>query len=1255
MDNIVSALSQKNRTSLRKLLIICCISVAYALFGFIGDLFTDQASDATAIWPASGIALASCLIWGRSACFGVFIGAFIINAWLGFDLTSNQSIFRSTLLVSIISFGAALQALAGHFLVIKFSGQDSLFQSSAEILQLLFFGGIFSCLINSTMGVSSLVFVGVIPFEQYLTSWLVWWLGDSMGVIIFAPLTLIFFAKPREHWQPKLYSVAIPLFVALILVVVIFTYAREQEKKQQTVQFEQDAFNMHNDIKTKFKQYYDTLYVLKSFLEHADVVTRTEFSTFTNRILLQQKEIRALLWIRYFSDSERQQFEQNIKNEDFDEFRIFDKDNRLNSSLSEDKYAVVTYIEPFESNKDMFGLNILSDKKIADTLLEAASAKKEAVTPRVELIQVQQNRLGFVLYFPVYKHSDLVRNTDNYEASLLGFVASVFYFEDMIHAILPNLDSKKIAFEIYDQSNINEPQLLFSNQQELNITSPNSNLGQLTYQQELEIFDRQWRVSFTALSVNEYRSWATWMVLSGGLFFTAMFTGFLLILSGRTSYIKQVVNDKTKDLEQINYLMNRANQALVSTNKKLLDSEFQFRKLVQTQSAIVWRYDLISECMTFVSNEAEKLLGYPNEYWFEKGFWLNHIYEDDREQALFHALKAVKNQQKYYFEYRMIAKSGQLVWVKDIVNVVIENGRATELVGVMIDISSEKKAEQQTRLAATTFETLEGITITDANAVVLKVNKAFSNITGYSEEESVGKHMSFLKSGHQDTAFYTDMWQQLIDTGKFEGEIWNRRKNGEIFPEWITITAVKDNNDVVTNYVGIFSDITAKKASEDEIRNLAFYDSLTNLPNRRLLLDRLQHEIIDAKRHHHFGAIVFLDLDCFKILNDSLGHHIGDELLIQVAKRLKSVLRDEDTACRLGGDEFVILLPAQGKSAEEAADKSINVAEKVRVLINKPYILQDNEQTFSTSIGVTIFPTDSEKASYILQQADTAMYLSKDSGKNRISFYHASMQEAADKRLLLENELRLAIKTQQFVLFYQPQVDESGHVMSAEALIRWLHPEKGYISPADFIPVAEETSLILPIGDWVLNEVCRQIKEWQSSEFTLGHIAINVSARQFKQHNFVDLVCRAITENNISADKLILELTESIVADDINDTIQKMNALKERGIKISIDDFGTGYSSLSYLKQLPIDQLKIDQSFVRDIGVDVENEVIVETIINMANSLKLNVIAEGVETEEQALFLKEKGCNTFQGYYFGRPMPDDEFILKIDMGKLKHN
>ncbi|MFK5951068.1 MAG: EAL domain-containing protein [Methylococcales bacterium] len=1239
-NRITLSANLKNKQTESIIAVNFFIAISYAVFGFLADLLTVQTSDASAIWPSAGIALAACLIWGRGVWPGIFMGAFIINIWIAFDSTNNQAILSSVLLVSMISFGAVLQALIGYFLITKSSSQPNSFQTSKQICKLLCFGGAFSCIVGASTGVSGLFLAGFISGEQFFTNWLTWWLGDSIGVILFAPITLVFFAKPRDQWGAKVNSVAIPLLIASFLVVVIFSYANEQEQKQKTVQFEKYTTDLFNKLKNRINKHQESLYMIANFFEHTEYVSQSQFREFTKRTLKLENDIQALAWVQYVRQSERQQFVQGVKDEGFNNFKIFDKQTPLTKAPQYKEYAVITYIEPLAKNTTALGMNILSDNNVAATLFKAITTKDTVITPGIELIQGKSKGLGFVIYQPVYKNSRSLAGPVIKGNTPTGYVACVLYLDDLIKTTLTELDSRKVFFRIYDQTISELPQLLYSNQKEGSSSKKDS------FQQQFTIADRQWLIYSSSVQPYQGKGRATWVVLLSVLILMTMFSAFLLALSGRSFIIKKSVDNKTKDLEQINYILNKTNQALASTNKKLHDSEFQFRKLVQTQSAIVWRYDLALGEFTFVSDEAENLLGYSNEQWFEKDFWINHIHSNDRQQARNYTLNAVKVSQKYDFEYRMLKKTGEIVWIKDMVNVVLDNGVASELVGVMIDISAQHKAEEDTRLAATTFETLEGITIADANSIVLKVNHAFTVITGYSEEESVGQHMNFLKSGHQDAAFYADLWKQLNEKGRFEGEIWNRRKNGEIFPEWITITAVKDHNDNVTHYVGIFSDITVKKASEDEIRSLAFYDPLTNLPNRRLLLDRIQQEIIEAKRTQYFGIIIFLDLDRFKLLNDSLGHHIGDKLLIQVSQRLKSVLRDGDTASRLGGDEFVVLLPMQGKTAESAADKAIFVAEKIRVLLNKPYVINHVEHTFSCSLGVAIFPEDSDEAATILQQADTAMYLSKEKGKNCISFYHSSMQETADKRLLLENELRLAISNHQLRLFYQPQVDELGNIVSAEALIRWVHPEKGLISPADFIPIAEESSLILPVGKWVINEACRQIQEWERLGFTLNHIAINVSSRQFKQQDFVEEVRAAIIQHGIAANQLTIELTESIVADDINDTVNKMNALKALGIKISIDDFGTGYSSLSYLKQLPLDQLKIDQSFVRDINIDSGDTIIVETIINMANNLGLNVIAEGVETKEQAHFLKEKGCKNYQGYYYGRPMPAEEFIAK---------
>lgn len=434
--------------------------------------------------------------------------------------------------------------------------------------------------------------------------------------------------------------------------------------------------------------------------------------------------------------------------------------------------------------------------------------------------------------------------------------------------------------------------------------------------------------------------------------------------------------------------------------------------------------------------------------------------------------------------------------------------------------------------------------------------------------------------------------------------------------------------------------------SEDRIRQLAFYDPLTALANRSLFQETVKHELTIARRHHVFGSLLYLDLDNFKTLNDSLGHAIGDELLIQLARRLKETLREEDIASRLGGDEFVVLINGENETRDEAMEQAFKVAYKLQAIISEPYRLQGYEHIITSSMGITIYPEEDGSVTDILKQADTAMYRAKAEGRNRICFYNPDMQEAADLRLLLEQELRSAITNGEFEMHFQPQVDRNGIQSGAEALVRWKHPEKGMVPPKDFIPIAEETGLILEIGAWILHDACEF-----ASQCSLHNIAVNISPLQFRQPDFVEKVKETIAKAQISPGILIIELTEGILIENIEDTIQKMNDLKEVGIRVAIDDFGTGYSSLAYLKQLPLDQLKISNDFVRDITTDPNDAIIVDTIISMAKHMCLKVVAEGVETDEQLRFLVEKGCNIYQGYHFSKPLPKDAFInyLKTEL------
>ena len=443
-------------------------------------------------------------------------------------------------------------------------------------------------------------------------------------------------------------------------------------------------------------------------------------------------------------------------------------------------------------------------------------------------------------------------------------------------------------------------------------------------------------------------------------------------------------------------------------------------------------------------------------------------------------------------------------------------------------------------------------------------------------------------------------------------------------------------------------DITKRKEAEDKIEHLAFYDPLTGLPNRRLMQDRLQHSFASGSRHQLYGALLFIDLDNFKALNDTKGHNFGDHLLIMVAERLQSCVREGDTVARLGGDEFVVILENLSENAEQAATLAESVGDKILVAIDQPYILQNENYHCTASIGISLFRDQEITVDELLRRADTAMYQAKNHGRNTLRFYDPAMQAALEARMQLENDLRGAMAEGQFKLYYQPQVNQQGDIFGAEALIRWQSPQKGLVPPGEFIPLAEETGLILSIGNWVIETACDQLKAWEDDPQTSAlQLAVNVSARQFHQPDFIEQVLKILIDKNINPSRLKLELTESLVLDDFDAAITKMNLLKEAGLSFSMDDFGTGYSSLSYLTQLPLNQLKIDQSFVRNIGVKHVNAVIVQTIIGMAKNLDIEVIAEGVETEEQYKFLKEHQCNLFQGYLFGKPVPIEEFEANI--------
>lgn len=559
--------------------------------------------------------------------------------------------------------------------------------------------------------------------------------------------------------------------------------------------------------------------------------------------------------------------------------------------------------------------------------------------------------------------------------------------------------------------------------------------------------------------------------------------------------------------------------------------------------------------------------------------------------------------------------------------------------GVLAGYQAEReRTEVDLRIAAIAFESQEGMLVTDAHSTILRVNKAFTRMTGYAAEEVMGKTPSILASGRHDKAFYVAMRDSMQQHGAWAGEIWNRRKSGDVYPEWLTISAVKTATGQVSHYVSTLTDITQRKAAEDEIRHLAFFDPLTRLPNRRLLMDRLQQALVTSQRTGREGALMFIDLDNFKLVNDTLGHDKGDQLLCEVARRLSASVREGDTVARLGGDEFVVMLEELSPHSQEAAAQCRLVGEKVLGELAQPHHLAGQDVGSSCSIGIALFTDHHTSADDLMKHADLAMYQAKGDGRNALRFFDPVMQAAIMARMAIEKDLRHAVRDGQLRLYFQPQFHLDGHMTGAEALLRWQHPQRGMVSPAEFIPLAEDTGQILPMGQWVLETACQQLADWARQPSTAAlTLAVNVSGRQLRQPDFVDAVLATLGRTAAPASRLKLELTESLLLENKEDTIQKMTALKAHGVGFSLDDFGTGYSSLAYLKRLPLDQLKIDQSFVRDVTDDPKDAAIVRTVVALAESLGLNVIAEGVETAAQRDSLASHGCLHYQGYLYGRP------------------
>lgn len=657
-----------------------------------------------------------------------------------------------------------------------------------------------------------------------------------------------------------------------------------------------------------------------------------------------------------------------------------------------------------------------------------------------------------------------------------------------------------------------------------------------------------------------------------------------------------------------------------------------------------WELDLVSGKLVW-SDEIFRLFEIdPKKFAASYDAFLNGIHPEDRDRVNAAYINSLEDKKSYQIIHRLLMEDGRIKWVEERCSSSFdEAGKPLRSIGTVQDVTEREELAEQARIAAVAFETQEAMIVTDRSNRIIKVNAAFTQVTGYQEADVIGQNPNILSSGRHDSEFYRKMWAEIIELGRWAGEVWDKSKEGRVYPKWLTITAVKFRGEV-THYVAVFIDISERKRAEEEIRNLAFNDSLTQLPNRRSLMDRLQLSFGQSRRSGHYCALMFLDLDHFKILNDTRGHDYGDLMLREVANRMSLCVRETDSVARFGGDEFVVLLEGLSLKSEEAVLQAGHIAEKIRDSLSQPYHLKNSVHLSSPSIGVALFKGDDTNSEDLLKQADMAMYRAKDGGRNMVRFFEPAMQAALESRTLMEGALREALDKGELKLNFQLQTNKARDLLGAEVLLRWNNPVLGSVSPAQFIPIAEQTKLILPIGHWVLESACKQLKLWENDPF-LGkmHLAVNISPVQFHQEFFVEQVKAVLQSTGADPRRLELELTENLVLEDVDEATEKMNALKQSGVRFSMDDFGTGYSSLQYIKRLPIDQLKIDQSFVRDILTDPGDAVMVQTISDLARNFGFDVIAEGVETEDQLPSLIERGCGMFQGYLFSRPVSIDDF------------
>ena len=1075
------------------------VGLGYAISGWLSIKLAVPPGYTTPAFPPAGIALSAMLIYGARVWPGILAGALVVN----FLAHGAVGVSQAPVIGLIVpALGAVLQAAAGAWLARWLIGFPNRLDSPRTIVRFLVVVAPMGSLVNASLSTPALHLAGIISAQEIAFNWWTWWLGDTLGVIVMAPLMFVLFGRPSADWQGRRLGVAIPLGLALAILAFAFRQVLVWEELRVQAQFTRDTEHLSSQVRKRLDAQIDMMLAIRGLMSVSESVTREEFQDFVRPWLDRYPGTQNFGWNPRVLQGQRAHFEALVRASGHPGFHVLDRDSQGSVYPAADapEYLPMVYVEPFERNASALGVNPMSLPAAAQAILESRRTGSPVAAEAFRLVQETGTQKGVVLYLATHRNTPSAQN----EALSLhpeeGVVSSAFRMDDALAAVRAQAEELSVELCLKDLAAAPGRQRL---------TGPDgcdSGAWQdhtVSRRVALPFAGRTWELRLRATNpyVAAQRTWAAWGALATGLLGTGLLGAFLLISTGNTRRIASLVDRRTRELE--------ATTATLRENQAALAEAMRIARM---------------------------------------GSWETRV-----------------------------GRSGL---------------RCSDELHQLLDVEAHRLGSVHDLVAALAPEDRPLI---EARLEELAQAPGQVTIDARTDREPARVLQFQIESDWQAGA--------------------------------------------LAHFRGTVQDVTEAREAEAHIQYLAHFDTLTGLPNRSAWVGHAQETLRSAERHGDRLAVLFLDLDNFKTINDSLGHPIGDRLLAAVARRLSGCLRGEDRLARLGGDEFVALLPRL-----ERPEDAATVARKMLAVLDDTLRIEDHDLRPSVSIGIALYPDDGQSVDVLLKHADTAMYGAKAAGRNNYQFFVAAMNERANERLQLESALRRAVAEKQLLLHYQPQIDtRSGRPIGCEALVRWQHPERGLVPPARFIPIAEDSGMIVPIGEWVLREACRQQAEWRAAGLKDLTVAINISALQFQRADFPDVVARILDETGADPAMIELEITESALMNPGSEQLDRLNRLIERGLTLALDDFGTGYSCLAYLKRLPLSRIKIDRSFVADLPGDTEDAAVVSATLSLARDLGMDVVAEGVETANQRAFLAERNCTLMQGYLFSRPLDAGSF------------